>query len=438
MRQRTLDQESTVEVVTQHDLCSGCGTCAGICPRDAISMVIDERKGAYLPKVRHDKCTKCGICYATCPGHTVDLKALCQSTFGDYPRDVLIGNYRECYIGHAADYKVRFNASSGGLIPAILVHALEEGIIDGALVTRTSAESPLEPQPFIATTAKDIMSASGAKYCPVPTNVAIKEILQNEGSYAVVGLPCQIHGLRKAEAIQKKLKDRVVLHLGIFCNHTPSFWATRLLLKRLAIEPRKVAKINYRGHGWPGAMTVQLNDGSTKKLPEQDAWAFLGSDFFTSKRCLMCCDQTCELADISFGDPWNLGLPEGIGNSTVVARTKKGQDLLEEANAKGVLTIEPATVDQVKQSQLQMLYLKKKVLKARMKLYRTKVEIDADLIDPDASDYLLALAPCFVNAVSQNSLARALVNRVPQRLLLLYTLPVNHLFYKKLQKFEVS
>jgi coenzyme F420 hydrogenase subunit beta len=368
----------------------------------------------------------------------VDLKSLSQATFGGRAADALIGTYRDCYIGHATDYDIRFNASSGGLISAVLTYALEEGRIDGALVTIMGKENPLEPQPFIATTAQDIISASGAKYCPVPTNIAIREILRKEGSYAVVGLPCQIHGIRKAETTQKKLKDRIVLHLGIFCNHTPSFWATRLLLTRLGVEPRQVAKIDYRGHGWPGAMAVQLKDGSTKMLPQQDSWAFLGSDFFTSKRCLMCCDHTCELADISFGDAWNLGLPEGVGSSAVVARTKKGQDLLQEANAKGVLTIEPATVEQVKQSQLQMLYVKKKVLKARMKLYRTKVEIDADLIDPDASDYLLALAPCFVNALSQTGLVRTLVNRVPQRLLLLYMLPVNHLFYKKLQKWKVN
>ena len=226
----TLNRRLTVAAVAKQDLCLGCGTCAGVCPSDAIQLAIDEKKGVYQPQVNLDKCTKCGLCYASCPGHDADLKALGEFIFDGEDPDPLIGNYRGCYIGHATDYNTRFNASSGGLISALLIHALDAGRIDGALVTRMSEESPLEPQPFIATTREDIVSASRAKYCPVPTNVAIREIMQNEGSYAVVGLPCQIHGMRKAEVTHKKLKDRVGLHVGIFCNHAPSFWATRLLL----------------------------------------------------------------------------------------------------------------------------------------------------------------------------------------------------------------
>jgi coenzyme F420 hydrogenase subunit beta len=297
-----------------------------------------------------------------------------------------------------------------------------------------SAENPLEPEPFIATTAKDIINASGAKYCPVPTNVAIREILRNEGAYAVVGLPCQIHGMKNAEIALKKLRERVRLHLGIFCNHAPTFWATRLLLTRLGVDASQVAKIDYRGQGWPGATTVKLKEGSTKVL--QDYWTFPGSDLFTSKRCLLCCDLTSELADVSFGDPWNLDIPQGAGSSIVVARSEKGRNLLQEAEATGIVDLRHAVADQVKQSQLRMLYVKKRLLKARMKLYGTKVKINADLIDPDLSDYVLAFVPCFVSTLSQNRLARMVASRLPQDLLLLYTRPTNRLLQNKLQKWK--
>jgi hypothetical protein len=152
----------------------------------------------------------------------------------------------------------------------------------------------------------------------------------------------------------------------------------------------------------------------------------------------MCCDHTSELADISVGDPWNLGVPEGIGSSIVVARTKKGQSVLCEASADGSISLESATARQVKQSQLQMLYFKKKGVQARLKFYRNKARIDADLLDPDFSDHFLALAPCLVSSLSQNVLARMLVRRLPQGLLLLYTLPLNRLWQKKLQKWKVT
>jgi coenzyme F420 hydrogenase subunit beta len=46
--------------------------------------------------------------------------------------------------------------------------ALEEGIIDGALVTRMKKDRPLEPEPFIARTREEIIEASKSKYCGVP------------------------------------------------------------------------------------------------------------------------------------------------------------------------------------------------------------------------------------------------------------------------------
>ena len=47
------------------------------------------------------------------------------------------------------------------------------------------------------------VSATKSKYCPVPANVRIKKILRRNGKFAVVGLPCHIHGVRKAEMLNK-------------------------------------------------------------------------------------------------------------------------------------------------------------------------------------------------------------------------------------------
>ena len=147
-----------------------------------------------------------------CPGHEVDFKGLNLEIFGKEPEDILIGNYLNCYVGHATDYDIRYNSASGGLVTALLIFALEEGLIDGALVTRMKKDKPLEPEPFIARTREEIIEARGSKYCPVPANVALREILEaNEGErFAVVGLPCHIHGMRRAQRVDARLKERVV------------------------------------------------------------------------------------------------------------------------------------------------------------------------------------------------------------------------------------
>ena len=195
--------KNTIESVVNDELCTGCGTCVGICPLSAVAIVKNNSKGIYLPQLDNERCNQCGICLDACPGHSVDFQQLNLDIFGKEPEDILLGNYLNCYVGHATDYEIRYNSASGGLVTALLIFALEEGLIDGALVTKMSEQNPLEPQPFIARTKEQIISAAKSKYCPVPANIALKEILKEDGKFAVVGLPCHVHGIRKAEAINK-------------------------------------------------------------------------------------------------------------------------------------------------------------------------------------------------------------------------------------------
>ncbi len=53
---------------TYLDDCIGCGSCAEICPVDAVSM-IDER-----PVVDLNWCIGCGVCAVTCPAEVISLK----------------------------------------------------------------------------------------------------------------------------------------------------------------------------------------------------------------------------------------------------------------------------------------------------------------------------------------------------------------------------
>ncbi len=175
-----MNENKTISSVAKDGLCTGYGTCVALCPNDAIEMVIDEKKGVYVPKLDGRKCNNCGICMKVCPGHEVDFKGLNLEIFGKEPEDILIGNYLNCYVGHATDYDIRYNSASGGLVTALLIFALEEGLIDGALVTRMKKDKPLEPEPFIARTREEIIEARGSKYCPVPANVALREILEAE------------------------------------------------------------------------------------------------------------------------------------------------------------------------------------------------------------------------------------------------------------------
>jgi len=341
----------TIREVVKNNLCTGCGTCISLCPCSAIELFKDDSKGVYLPRLSEEKCNQCGICFDVCPGHSVDFKGLSLSIFGQEPTDTLLGNYLECYIGHATDYDIRYNSASGGLVTAILTFALEEGMIDGALVTRMKNGNPLEPEPFIARTREEIISASKSKYCPVPANIALKEILSKEGKYAVVGLPCHVHGIRKAEALNKQLSQRIALRVGIFCSSVPSFKATEFLLRRMKLKTGEIEALEYRGEGWPGNMSLKLKNSKTELIPYPEYWDGFGNLFFPF-RCKLCVDWLSKLADISCGDAW---LPElaidKIGQSVVVARSREGSDILQSMISQARVKLTKVAADKIIQSQ---------------------------------------------------------------------------------------
>lgn len=333
-----------------------------MCPTKAISIAIDENLGVYLPKIDSSNCSNCSLCYKVCPGLEVNFKELSRKVSPHQPakpNSVLLGNYLNCYTGYSNNYDVRFDSTSGGVVTQLLVFALEEGLIDGALVTRMRKDHPLEPESFIARTPEEILEASKSKYCPVSANIAIQEILEHEGKYAVVGLPCHIHGLRKAQVLNRKLRDRVILSIGLFCSHSDSFFSNDYLLKRFRINPCDVKSISYRGKGWPGILQIEHDSGKVASCHFDDWIRFHEYCFFTPDRCLLCCDHTAELADFSCGDAW---LPEfskdHVGTSLIISRNIESEEMLQLAVSKGKIRLRPISAGKVAKSQGNMRFKK--------------------------------------------------------------------------------
>ncbi len=389
-------QNPTINEVVINDLCTGCGTCVSICPNEAIELTVDGKKAIYIPKLNEDKCNNCGVCYKSCSGHSVNFKKLNLEIFGKEPDNVLLGSYIDCYTGHATDYDIRYNAASGGLVTQLLIFALEEGIIDGALVTKMSKEHPLEPEPFIARTKEEIIEASKSKYCPVPANIALKEILESkeDEKFAVVGLPCHIHGIRKAELINNGLKEKIILHAGIFCVHTINFSGSEFLLQRLKIERNEVKKMNYRGEGWPGSMLIELKSGDKMFIQISEYYDTRFGSFIPT-RCTLCSDHACELADISFGDAWLPELANDIlGKSIIISRNELTEEILQSMVSRKIIELNEIDSGKLAQSQ-GMLRFKKNRLKTRIfffKLFGKKIpSYNQKLPRPKHRDYLMAM-----------------------------------------------
>jgi coenzyme F420 hydrogenase subunit beta len=332
-------------------------------------MIVDPRRGGYVPRLDGGRCIQCGLCHDVCPGYSVDFEGLNAALFGDIPEDIALGRYLGCYVGHAGDENVRYHSASGGLVSALLVFALEEGLIDGALVTRMRRDQPLRPEPFVARTREEVLSAAGSKYCPVAANKALREILAGEERVAVVGLPCHIQGIRKAEQRVPRLAKQIRYRISIACSLDFSFLGTVRFLKSLGIAPGSVETFQYRGRGWPGSVLVRLKDGTERTVPYPDCYRQLGP--YSLRRCTLCSDMLGELSDLTCGDAW---LPEIMrtdrsGSSFVVTRTPGAEELLEAGASKEAVQLSELDLEQLLASQHHALFKKRK-LQARLRLFQ--------------------------------------------------------------------
>jgi len=349
------------------------------------------KKGGYVPQLDKGRCNRCGLCHDVCPGHGVDFEGLSAALFGDIPEDTAVGRYLGCYVGHAVDGGVRYNGASGGIVSSLLIFALREGLIDGALVTRMRRDDPLKPEPFIARTREEILSAAGSKYCPVATNTVIREILASGARIAVVGLPCHIQGLRKAVQCIPKLAEQIRYRISLACSLNFSFRGTERFLENLGLAPEDVEVFQYRGRGWPGSVLIRLTNGAKWVVPYAQCYRQLAP--YSLRRCTLCSDMLGELSDLTCGDAWvpRIVRTDKAGSSFVVSRTPEAEELLESAASNGAVELSELALGDLLASQGHALFKKRK-LKARMRLFklaRQSVPVYRQkLLTPIRADYI--------------------------------------------------
>lgn len=435
-------KNKTIKSVLKNNLCINCGTCVALCPKNAIMMEVNEKIGAYIPKLDENKCNFCGICYEVCPGNGINYNQMNLDLFGEKPDNVFLGYFLTAYTGFSKNTNIRTNSSSGGLITQILIYALENNIINGALVTRMRKDNPLQPEPFIARTKDEIIEAAQSKYCPVPANVALREILEstNEEKIAVVGLPCHINGIRKAEQINKKLNDRIVLHIGLMCNHTPSLNATKTFVERQNVNKEDLIQIKYRGNGWPGNMEITTSKNKLH-ISQAECWRFIGSIFYYPRNCLICSDGICELSDMSCGDAWlqEYKTNDNIGTSVCVVKNQYAKDILMEMVSNNELELDEINIQKVIDSQLEMLYFKK-ITANSMRKYIIETPKNNNVLKSDIIDDLLTFYLYINYKVSLKGITKRVLRSIPTKLIHLHCTPYNimgHIIAKhKLKKYK--
>ncbi len=229
------------------------------------------------------------------------------------------GDYRSISVAFSQNQTVREESTSGGVITTVLMTALENNIIDAAVVVGNDSQQPWRYKVKIAQTKEEILDSSGSKYVFIPVGEFLEKIKEDHRRLAVVGTPCNIRVIRNLQKANKM--GNVVLLIGIFCGYDIPLEATEFMLQKLEISKEDVRRLKYRGGKYPGGFWVETTAGQIISLPKH-YYDFIDL-MFVPDGCLKCKDYTSEMADISVGDGWGFGK-----SSVVIVRTDLGEKLM--------------------------------------------------------------------------------------------------------------
>jgi coenzyme F420 hydrogenase subunit beta len=334
-------EESLEKDVVLTGRCVGCATCVVVCPFVCLEY------GEGQPRLVK-KCENCGICPKVCPEYDWSWSKAEEFVFGrQREENEEYGIYRQLILAQANDDKILKKCQDGGVVTALLIHALRKGIIEGAAVSGLTPDKPFYPVPKLATTPEEVWENAGTRYVYSPNMLAFQEgVKQGKKSLALVGTPCQIHAIRKIQMFPlKKYSNLLQFTVGLMC--TESFTYNGLFEKHLkesmGIDLRDVEKMNIKGK-----ILVYLKSGEVESIPLSEAKQY------TRESCHICTDFSAELADLSAG---GLGLS---GWTFIILRTEKGEKIFNGAVEAGMLKTKPVDEESFALSLLTKLSKKKR------------------------------------------------------------------------------
>jgi coenzyme F420 hydrogenase subunit beta len=327
------------EVITS-GLCTGCAGCVISCPHDVIGY--KHEPGAYKPfhleeELGLDDCIHgqkgCTSCTRACPRFRAWEVEADDHLHGRIrePGEVA-GIYKDILLTRASNDVVYETGQDGGLVSAILIWCLENGIIDGALTSGLEGGTGWKAVPMVATSREEVLAGAGSRYTYSANTIAFDEA-QEKGlsNLALVGMSCQtsigpVMWSRKIGKVSKPIK----LNIGLLCSKSfDDSLFDELFEVKYGLPKEQIKKMNIKG-----VFQIWTHDGGYHEinLKECHAW--------TREGCNHCPDFAAEHADISTG---------GIGDATdwtlTIVRTELGRAIIEAMVADGVIQTRPGDDD---------------------------------------------------------------------------------------------
>ncbi|GAB3690341.1 hypothetical protein GCM10028857_26630 [Salinarchaeum chitinilyticum] len=307
------------EAVIDDDRCIQCGTCVAACPSDSIGIGEDD-----LPELVK-MCTGCSLCWDFCPRGGLRYERQWKLTGGD--DNVKGAGDPITEFSATVEEDWRENAQDGGVVTSLLIHLLEAGEIDGALVAKESEDEPWKAEAFLATTPEELIESAGSFY---NQTMALGEVDLGQWehklptvdpedlSLALVGTPCEIEGISALQdfdwdyAAQETGVRAINYKIALMCTKNFNY---ETLLGEMVEEQRgipieSIGKLDVLH----GDLMVWDTDG--EMVLQEEIENFHDAAL---KGCDECADFTGYTADLTVG---SVGSSDEY--SSVIVRTEQG------------------------------------------------------------------------------------------------------------------
>ena len=349
--------------IVEHGMCIGCGLCQSVAGPEKIRVgktttgyerpiVVGEIDHALVDRI-----------YDVCPGTRIEGLPE-REIDADTRVDNVWGPCRRIVRAWASDPEIRFEGSTGGVLTALAAYLLSSGRVGLILHAKASTTEPTFGERHLSFSRADVITAAGARYGPTAPLIDVRDILDRGEPLAFVAKPCDIAALRNYARHDGRVDDLVKYWLTPVCGGYMPPASMNEFLAEVGIEPSDVTAFRYRGRGCPGPTRVETAKGATE-VHYLDFWGEDESMWSLPFRCKVCPDGIGEAADVAAADTWPGGSPDRVtsetdlGTNAVIARTRRGVELIDAAERDGVLTVEhDVTPDEL--SYYQMHQMRKK------------------------------------------------------------------------------
>lgn len=319
------------------ELCCGCGACAAVCPKSAITISCDE-EGFEQYAIDREACVRCGICKSVCPMAQVTAQDLHSAS--------------ALWAVKSRSDSVLKASSSGGVGYELAKLCQQEGrsVFGCVYEPETNSAKHIVIYPH---DTEGLARLQGSKYLQSHSADAMKELLRSDATDTPVffGTPCQTAAVDKL--LRKQGRREKALLVDLICHGVPSgfLWEKYLTSVDKTHGTGKHPAVLFRSKeaAWRNLRIHVSGNGHDYRNDEHkdDFYAFFRRGLCYMRACSECPYRERSAADLRIGDYWGPrfeGDKQGV--SMVIANTAQGKAAIASLAENGVCRTEEQSLEE--------------------------------------------------------------------------------------------